>query len=97
MPLRFLTLGWMVMVSFSEKSGEGDFMERKASIWFCRLSLMCVLDIKWRRQPNSCYGSLELSGMVGQGRAFLGVISRMWYLHHGTSELSRAGAGLQGM
>lgn len=30
------------MVSFSEKSEEEDFMERKANIWFCMLSLMCV-------------------------------------------------------
>ena len=93
MTLRFLTVGGMVMVSFSEKSEEGEFMEGRAGIWFCRLSLLCVLDIKWRCQPNSWYGSLELSGMVAQGRAFLGVISRMRHLSRGTGKLCRAGGG----
>lgn len=79
------------MVSFSEKSEEREFMERRASIWFCRLSLLCVSDIEWRCQPNSWYGSLELSGTTAQGRALLGLISRMQHLSHGTSELCRAG------
>lgn len=97
MTLWFLTVEGVVMVSFSEKSEEGEFMERRAGIWFCRQSLRCVLDIKWRCQPNSWYGSLELSGMVVQGRALLGVISRMRHLSCGTSELCRVGGGLQGM
>lgn len=92
MTLRFLTVGGMVMVSFSEKSEEREFMERRASIWFCRLSLLCVSDIEWRCQPNSWYGSLELSGTTAQGELFWDSSAECSRMQH-LSSVASAGRG----